>query len=153
MNALIIVAIAICALCAAALAWRRGRGKLAIAIASCFFTLAILALFIHQIGQPPRCDFGDPGDLPKLPHPAGYVYVIQDTEFSKFYKIGRTVEPERRISDIRNILPGRSEIVAIIDTQDAPTLERQLHQRYTENRKRGEWFALTDAQVREICGI
>lgn len=153
MNLLMIVAISIAALCALGLAWRRGGGKLALAITCSVIALAFLALFIARSAQPPRCDFGNPIDLPKLPHPAGYIYVIQDTEYSKLYKIGRTVEPARRLNDIRNFLPGSSEIIAIVDTQDAPTLEWQLHQRYAERRKRGEWFALTDTEVREICGM
>lgn len=153
MNAIIMVTISIVALCVLGLAWRRGGGKLALVITCSVIALALVALIITRVAQPPRCEFGDPIDLPKLPHPAGYVYVIQDTEFSKLYKIGRTVEPARRLKDIRNILPGSSEIIAIVDTQDAPTLEWQLHQRYAESRERGEWFALTDAQVREICSL
>ena len=114
----------------------------------------VLAVFIiPRLAHPPRCEYGDPIDYPRKDHPAGYVYVIQDTEFSKFYKIGRTNLPSRRISDIRNILPGESDIVAIVDTQDAPALEWQLHRRYAKSRKRGEWFALSDSQVREICNI
>lgn len=153
MNVLIIVTACIVALLVLGMAWRRGGGKLATAMSCFIIAIALLAFILISVGKPPRCDFGNPVDLPKLTHPAGYVYVIQDTEYSKLYKIGRTVEPARRLTDIRNILPGSSEIVAIVDTQDAPTLEWQLHQRYAKSRMRGEWFALTDEQVREICGI
>ena len=153
MNILIIAAMAIGALVLLGLAWRRGGGKLALALAGGLLALALAAIISARVAQPPRCEFGDPVDLPKLTHPAGYVYVIHDKQYSGFYKIGRTVEANRRISEIRNTLPGESEIVAIIDTPDAPTLEWQLHQRYADSRKRGEWFDLTRDQVREICRI
>ncbi len=116
-------------------------------------SLCVMIFFVYLYARPPRCDFGDPVDLPTLTHPAGYVYVIQDTEFSKRYKIGRTNNPARRLHEIRTLLPGESDIVAIVDTQDAPALEWQLHQRYADSRKRGEWFDLSDAQVHEICRI
>ena len=153
MSTLFIVTASAIALLALGVAWRRGGGKLALAATGFVIALALLALIMTSAVKPPRCEFGNPVDLPKLPHPAGYVYVIHDTEYSKSYKIGRTINPSSRISDIRNILPGESDIVAIIDTQDAPTLEWQLHQRYADSRKRGEWFALNDTQVREICDI
>ena len=136
-----------------AAAYILNKSKVFGAIGGVILALFAFALLVPSISGPPRCEFGDPFDLPTLTHPAGYVYVIQDTEFSKRYKIGRTNSPGRRLNEIRNILPGSSDIVAIIDTQDAPTLESQLHQRYVENRKRGEWFDLNDAEVREICRI
>lgn len=153
MNTLIILAIAIVALCAAWLAWKRSRIKLAAAILCGFVGLALLLYVASRISQPLRCEFGDPVDLPKQTHPAGYVYVIQDLEFSKYHKIGRAIEPAKRINEIRRVLPGESEIVAIIDSQNAPTLEGQLHQRYAASRKRGEWFELNHSDIREICEI
>ena len=117
------------------------------------FAIILFVIVVPRLTQAPRCDFGDPADLPILTHPAGYVYVIQDIEFSRRYKIGRTTNPDRRINEIRTILPGKSDIVAIVDTQDAPTLEWQLHQRYVAERKHGEWFELSDEQVREICSL
>ena len=100
-----------------------------------------------------RCDFGDPIDLPPKTHPAGYVYVIQDVDISMLYKIGRTINPKDRLNKFAVELPFATEIVAIVATDDAPTLEWQLHQRYTEARKRGESFDLTPSQVREICDL
>ena len=123
------------------------------AIAGVILSLIAFAIISPRFDFKIRCEFGDPGDLPTLTHPAGYVYVIQDTEFSNHYKIGRTNNPQRRVSEIRSILPGISEIVAIVETQDAPTLEWQLHQRYADARKRGEWFDLTDSQVSEVCRL
>ena len=149
-----VVVVALGVICGVGIWALRGKSRLAGALVGLGVgLLAALAMAWLGSGRSPRCDYGDPADLPVLPHPAGYVYVIQDVEFSRLYKIGRTNHPARRLPEIRNLLPGASEIVAIVDTQDAPALEGQLHQRYAESRKRGEWFALSGAQVREICKI
>ena len=129
------------------------RGRLAVAaVLLCLGIAAAVFLFIGR-GAELRCKFDDPAGLPTLTPPAGYVYVIQEVEYSKLYKIGRTGNPGRRLPEIRGILPGQSAIVAILKTEDAATLEWQLHQRYADARKNGEWFALDGAQVREICAL
>ena len=128
------------------------RKLLAVAALLCLAVAAAAFLFIGRGGEI-RCRFDDPAQLPTLTPPAGYVYVIQEIEYSKLYKIGRTNNPGRRLNEIRAILPGQSDIVAILKTEDAATLEWQLHQRYAENRKNGEWFALDRPQVREICNF
>ena len=149
-----VVIVALGVICGLGISALLGKSRLAGALAGLGMGLLLaLAIAWLGIGRSVRCEFGDPVDLPTLPHPSGYVYVIQDVEFSGLYKIGRTNSPARRLSEIRNLLPGASDVVAIIDTQDAPALEWQLHQRYAESRKRGEWFALGGAQVREICKI
>lgn len=149
-----VIAIVLGAVCGIGISALLGKSRLAGAVAGFGLGLLVaLAIMWLGIGRSVRCEFGDPIDLPALPHPAGYVYVIQDVEFSGLYKIGRTSSPARRLNEIRNNLPGESDVVAIIDTQDAPALEWQLHQRYADGRKRGEWFELSDGQVREICDI
>lgn len=119
----------------------------AIIVASAFF------LFFSTGRHAPRCEFDDPNTLPPTQHPAGYVYVVQDIDISEYYKIGRTVNPSRRFSEFSQALPFEIDVVAVIRTEDAPTLEWQLHQRYAEQRQRGEWFKLQDGHVREICEI
>ena len=153
MNVLLIIAGIVGALCGAGLTALLGKNRVVGATVGLIIALVMAVFIIPLMAHPPRCQYGDPIDYPRKERPAGYVYVIQDTEFSKFYKIGLTNLPSQRIGDIRQILPGASEIVAIIESNDAPALESQLHRRYAESRKRGEWFALSDSQVREICHI
>lgn len=129
------------------------RGRLAVAAVLLCLGIAAAAFFIIGRGAELRCRFDDPAGLPTLTPPAGYVYVIQDLEYSKLYKIGRSNNPARRLKEIRAILPGQSEIIAILKTEDAATLEWQLHQRYADYRKNGEWFALDRPHVREICAL
>ena len=121
-------------------------------VGAVIFSSAVLLLIPHG-RDAPRCRFDDPGALPPTQHPAGYVYVIQDIDISNFYKIGRTSNPSRRFKELSQLLPFEIEVVAIVPTDDAPTLEWQLHQRYAEQHQRGEWFKLQDHHVREICNI
>lgn len=130
-----------------------GKSKLIGLVAGVSLALLIGCLAFPRLTGPPRCKFADPGDLPKLEHPAGYVYVIHDSEFSQRYKIGRTRDPATRMKAIYNILPGESDIVAIIKTADALELEKRLHDRFARQWMRGEWFALDRQHVMEICKI
>ncbi len=117
LGASVIMATMIGALSGVGLALLLGKSRVFGAITGALLSLFVLAFVLPSIfTHPLRCQFGDPVDLPTLTHPAGYIYVIQDVEFSKRYKIGRTNNPERRLNEIRSILPGTSDIVAIIDT-------------------------------------
>jgi Meiotically up-regulated gene 113 len=75
---------------------------------------------------------------------AGVVYMIRCGEFCK---IGYTREGNSRIQHIRNLLPQDSELVHAIETDDALGVEAYWHRRFAENRVRGEWFKLTDADI------
>ena len=89
-------------------------------------------------------------NLPRLEHPAGYVYVIQDITHTMQYKIGRTNHPTTRINNFGVELPFKTEIIAILKTTDAVGLERELHNQYAIYRTQGEWFDLADEHVNEI---
>ncbi len=91
--------------------------------------------------------------LPRLEPPAGYVYVIQDVDFSRRYKIGRTNHPYRRLNKFEVTLPFETKVVHIFRTNDATRLEYYLHQRFANHRARGEWFDLDDAQLRTLRGM
>ena len=103
-----VVVVALGVICGVGIWALRGKSRLAGALVGLGVgLLAALAMAWLGSGRSARCDYGDPADLPVLPHPAGYVYVIQDVEFSGLYKIGRTNHPARRLPEIRNLLPGR----------------------------------------------
>ena len=91
--------------------------------------------------------------LPRLEAPAGYVYVIQDVDFSARYKIGRTNHPYRRLNKFEVTLPFETRVVHIFRTNDAKRLEYYFHQRFANHRARGEWFDLDDAQLRTLRGM
>lgn len=89
-------------------------------------------------------------NLPRLEHPAGYVYIIQDVEVSKAYKIGRTNHPKRRLNRFGVELPFKTEVIHILRTDNAVEAEKRLHEKYARRHKRGEWFDLSEEQLEEI---
>ena len=91
--------------------------------------------------------------LPQLETPEGYVYFVQDVEVSKHYKIGRTTAPQTHLKRLSIDLPIKVKVIAILQTNNAPALEQELHHRYAAQRIQGEWFALTDRQIQEIRSI
>ena len=92
MTATVIVAGIIGALLGLGLALLFGRRKLIGLLFGAAIATLIAALLLPRLAGPPRCRFPDPGDLPTLTPPAGYVIVIQDIEFSQRYKsAGRSI--------------------------------------------------------------
>jgi hypothetical protein len=79
--------------------------------------------------------------------PCGYVYLLRA---GLFYKIGMTTrdDPERRLREIRLQLPFPIKEVHRIATDDPEGIERYWHQRFSERRKNGEWFELSDTDAR-----
>jgi len=86
----------------------------------------------------------------KKPTP-GYIYLIRS--MTGYYKIGKSKEPERRIKSLGVQLPFAIEPVAIIETDNMRKLERELHQKFDDQRGDGEWFALTPGDVQYIKGL
>jgi hypothetical protein len=83
-----------------------------------------------------------------LPKTSGYVYLIQSP--TKYFKIGRTKDPDDRIRTFEVKLPFEVEYVCLIKAFDMYRLEKELHEKYDNKRSNGEWFELTEADVMEI---
>ncbi|MFF2091224.1 GIY-YIG nuclease family protein [Paenibacillus sp. NPDC058174] len=76
----------------------------------------------------------------------GFVYIIRT--FDNHYKIGKTINLERRIPDLRIQLPyDEFEVILIIETNDKDELEKLLHKHFYLKRKNGEWFKLTEFDI------
>lgn len=63
-----------------------------------------------------------------------------------FYKIGNSSSPEKREKTLQAEEP-EIKIIKVFRQNH----ESDLHQRYANQRKRGEWFDLTDVQLKYIC--
>lgn len=71
----------------------------------------------------------------------GFVYMITDTTRYGYYKIGKSKEPERRLTEANCFSPFKSfKLVRMYFSQDALRLESQLHKYFAEDRVSGEWF-------------
>jgi hypothetical protein len=77
----------------------------------------------------------------------GYVYVIK---FGDFYKIGRSNDFDRRLREIKTKLPEEGELIHVIETDDAEGIEAYWHNRFKNCRAKGEWFKLSNDDVKAL---
>ena len=74
-----------------------------------------------------------------------FVYIVSDG--LGHYKIGYTLYPTQRLSQI-DIGPTRLKRIAIIPLPGAGhNVEKELHEKYKNKKIRGEWFALNDVDL------
>lgn len=87
---------------------------------------------------------------PSGPPQPGYVYIV---EGGPFYKIGATKKVDRRIKELSTIPPFDLELVCTIATDDMYALEFELHRRFQDKHKRGEWFTLDTADIEYLQSL
>jgi hypothetical protein len=78
---------------------------------------------------------------------SGVVYLLRVGEF---YKIGKSITPEKRYAQLRIQLPQKPELIHEIYTNNVDYVEKHWHKRFAEMRANGEWFSLSDADVAEF---
>ncbi|MBT9173888.1 MAG: hypothetical protein DDT21_02294 [Syntrophomonadaceae bacterium] len=78
---------------------------------------------------------------------AGYVYLLHH---DGTYKIGISKNVPNRRTQIGTKMPHEVTLIQSIKTDDMVELEALLHERYAGKRMNGEWFALTNEDVRTI---
>lgn len=74
-----------------------------------------------------------------------YVYLFATDQ--GWWKIGQTINPERRLRDL-STLPFNIWIEHIIEYHSAGALERRIHDRFKDKRISGEWFRLDTKDVK-----
>jgi hypothetical protein len=79
----------------------------------------------------------------------GHVYVVQMQD-GPIYKIGRTTDVPRRMSDFGILLPFPYRLVFARQTDRARWAEGILHSEYDHVRTNGEWFALTEPDLARV---
>lgn len=85
----------------------------------------------------------DPHDL-NAPIP-GFVYMVKS---GTRYKVGRTGELQRRVSELKYQSPDEVELVHSIRTDDQIGIEAYWKRRFAPRQHREEWYTLTAADVR-----
>lgn len=73
-------------------------------------------------------------------------YLMKDK--TGLYKIGRSTDPYRRTKDLR---VGNSAVELVCEIND--DIEKELHEKYSQQRVTGEWFNLTAKQAEEIVKL
>ena len=80
----------------------------------------------------------------------GFVYIIKSETNPPQYKIGRSKDPVSRIGKLEVKLPFDIEVLHLIETDSASSLEGYYHELYSDKRVRGEWFELDDQAIEEL---
>jgi hypothetical protein len=79
----------------------------------------------------------------------GYVYLaLMKIGRERRYKIGKANIVERRAKQVGVQLPEDLELVHAINTDDAFGIEAYWHRRFDTQRRNGEWFDLSAADVK-----
>ncbi len=78
----------------------------------------------------------------------GYIYLIGSSVFG-WYKIGKSIRPEIRTSDLGVLLPFKIEVFSIWGSNAYSIVESSLHKHFKLNQINGEWFTfdLTDMAI------
>jgi hypothetical protein len=80
-----------------------------------------------------------------------YLYIIKCQDY---HKIGIANDVEARLAQLATGNPYPLEVVVTYEFDNAEVVEKAIHQRYKENRNRGEWFRLSYGDlenIHEIC--
>ena len=80
----------------------------------------------------------------------GYVYLLRCGDV---YKIGCAQDLTPRISQIKPCLPYPVDLIHSIQSDDMFQLEKELHERFADQRLQGEWFRLSDIAIEFIKNI
>jgi hypothetical protein len=79
----------------------------------------------------------------------GYLYLIRIKDTDK-YKIGVSVNPKRRLSDISSMIPFELEILAINLINNPFDFEQGLLNEFKHKLIKNEWFELTKEEAKYI---
>jgi DNA-binding CsgD family transcriptional regulator len=77
----------------------------------------------------------------------GYVYIIS-SELG-FCKIGRTKNVAARMTQLKS-MPLKVDLIHTIACEDEVKFEKELHERYKDKKKSGEWFSLTEDDIEDL---
>lgn len=74
----------------------------------------------------------------------GYIYLLSG---GGYHKIGKTIDLDKRLSQIYPKLPFEVELIHWIETDDIDGFEESLHERFADKRTNGEWFELNQEDI------
>lgn len=84
----------------------------------------------------------------KAYEPEGYIYLLH---CGPYYKIGRTVDLEKRLPQLAIQLPYKPELIHTIASKTPDLTEDFFHRIFAEKRMNGEWFRLNEEDIRYFC--
>lgn len=79
----------------------------------------------------------------------GYVYILGSENFDAF-KIGRAKNPLDRTKTLAIQLPYPVEVIHVIASENYVETESELHDAFKNRRLNGEWFRLTEGDIKYL---
>lgn len=70
-----------------------------------------------------------------------------------YYKIGIATDPKRRLSGMQTGTPHKLTLESVIETDDAKSVESELHSINSMRHYRGEWFQLPLNMTNSLKGL
>lgn len=86
---------------------------------------------------------------------SNFIYVWKDKEDERYYKIGRTNNPYKRLKTFQTAQPKPIEVVAVVAVKNDEKAEKFIHEKFANIRVRGngEWFYATRGLKRYVSKI
>lgn len=81
----------------------------------------------------------------------GFVYLVRAK--NGLYKIGSSIDPEKRLNGLKTGSPDKLIIIHTIKTDSAYEAERTFHKKFEHKKVHDEWFALDERDVEFIRSI
>jgi hypothetical protein len=81
----------------------------------------------------------------------GAIYIVKSD--SGLTKIGISNLIQDRINSLKAQNSDQLSLVCYFETPQSSSLESKIHKKYADARQHGEWFDLTQSEVREIVAI
>ncbi len=79
----------------------------------------------------------------------GFTYAVRQVG-SKVIKIGKTIDPMKRMIDLQNMNGARLQLISLSHHEN---LERHLHDKHSHTRSHGEWFTLKEDPMPHVDGF
>lgn len=78
----------------------------------------------------------------------GFLYLVKDNASNRI-KIGITTNHKERLRSLNTIVPYGITIISIFSSNRYKELERDVHERYKNKRRNGEWFEFNEVDLKE----
>lgn len=78
------------------------------------------------------------------------IYVIAELDGDGFVKIGRAVDPSKRLNELQIGNPRQLRLSSSFVPKDAVATERQIHKWLKDSRVRGEWFDIPPLAAQSV---
>lgn len=82
----------------------------------------------------------------RIPYEQGYVYLL-GAEGRSYYKIGKSITPDKRNMRISPQMPFRTEVIRIWPTNFMDMAEKWMHWKFDKFRMNGEWFDIPCTEI------